>query len=71
MKKIVKSHIEKHYCDMCGKLLFDYIPNPKKDSSCFGITIHHMDIKKYCDHTDCGFGYNYKEYCTDCALKIK
>lgn len=26
MVKRVKGGIEKHYCDCCGKLLYDYIP---------------------------------------------
>lgn len=29
MHKRVKGGIEKHYCDNCGKLLFDYIPKKR------------------------------------------
>ena len=69
MKKRVKGGIEKHYCDKCGKLIYDDIP---KESTVkfLGQWIPEFSRKRYCDYKmDYGYkkrGIKAGEYCIEC-----
>lgn len=70
MKKIVKGKIEKHYCDKCGKNIFDYIPK-NSNIQLFGMTIPEYSVKRYCDYKGVqryrkGEVRQNNEYCLEC-----
>lgn len=69
MKKRVKGGIEKHYCDRCGKLIYDDIPKAPTIKM-FGQWLPEFTIKKHCDYK---IGWENKkkgiqagEYCKEC-----
>ena len=68
MKKKVKNGIEKHYCDTCGKLLYDLVPDKSKPTSktrckLGTITISYCNTKRYCKSHSAPQG---REYCDEC-----
>lgn len=65
MKKIVKGKIEKHYCDCCGRSIYDFIPRPTT-RKLFGAFVLEMHFKKNYEFKRYGSGRNEKEYCMDC-----
>lgn len=66
MHKKVKNGIEKHYCDVCGKLLYDLVPKNKITATIFGIAIPEYGIKEYCK---CKRDTK-KEYCEKCYKEV-
>lgn len=70
MMKFVKGKIGKYYCDVCGKNIFDYIPDKSASKmDVFGKPITHMNIKKYCEYKHTGM-INQKYYCIECYNKL-
>ena len=64
MIKKVKGGKEKHYCDMCGKLLYDLIP--KESTITFlGLPVPEFTRKTY-EKYERRLG---KEYCEHCYKK--
>ena len=73
MKKRVKGGIEKHYCDKCGKLIYDYIPK-QPTIKLFGQWIPEFGVKKHCDYRR-EYGNKKRgivagEYCIECYEKM-
>ena len=74
MKKRVKGGIEKHYCDKCGRLIFDHIPK-EPTVKLFGKYIPEFSCKRYCEYRLdlCGNkkrGIARGEYCKECHDKM-
>ena len=73
MKKRVKGGIEKHYCDKCGKLIYDHIPK-KPTVKLFGQWLPEVTSKKYCDYKmewgNKKRGIEAGEYCKECYDKM-
>jgi hypothetical protein len=70
MHKRVKGGIEKHYCDNCGKLLFDYIPKNESSVELFGVPVPEYKMKRHAefryDHGCKKKGIQRGEYCVEC-----
>lgn len=69
MKKKVKGGREKHYCDKCGKNIYDYIPK-EPTIKLFGQWIPEVTVKKHCEYKR-EFGCKKRgieagEYCIEC-----
>ena len=72
MKRNVRGGIIKHYCDKCGKNIYDYIP--KKEQSgiqVFGMTIPEYSVKRYCDYRVVTSRKNRGDYCLECHNKLE
>ena len=73
MKKKVKNGIEKHYCDKCGKNIYDYIPKAPTVKF-MGQWIPEFAPKRYCNsHRVLGNrkrGIEAGEYCEECYKEI-
>ena len=67
MQRKVKNGIEKHYCDRCGTMLYDYVPKHKITATIFGIAIPEYGVKTYCKHER---GLGGKEYCEKCFKEV-
>ena len=68
MKKIVKSKVEKYYCDVCGKNICDYVPR-KSNTKLMGMTIPEYGIKKHCDYQQIRRITKQADYCMECYKK--
>lgn len=66
MHKKVKNGIEKHYCDVCGALLYDLIPKNKTTATIFGIAIPEYGMKVHCKYER----DSKKEYCEKCYKEV-
>ena len=73
MKKKVKGGIEKHYCDKCGKLIYDKIPK-EPTVKFLGQWIPEFSSKKHCDYrmvwANRKRGIEAGEYCIECHDKM-
>ena len=69
MKKIVKRKIEKHYCDKCGKSIFDYIPK-NSGFTLFGMYVPEFAVKRHGEHRIVTSRRNRGEYCIDCYNEL-
>ena len=73
MKKRVKGGIEKHYCDKCGKLIYDHIPK-QPTIKLFGQWIPEVTTKKHSDYKivwgNRKKGIEAGEYCLECHNKM-
>lgn len=73
MKKRVKGKIEKHYCDKCGKLLYDHIPKTPT-LKFMGQWIPEFSVRTYCQYTreygNRKRGIQAGEYCKECHKKM-
>lgn len=63
MKKRVKNGIEKRYCDVCGKNIFDYIPK-EPTIQLGGEWLPEYRVKTYCEYKIINIPYG--EYCMEC-----
>ena len=73
MKKRVRGGIEKHYCDRCGKNIYDLIPK-EPSVKCMGLWIPEFKMKRHCEHhtvfANRKKGVDAGEYCKDCYAKV-
>lgn len=69
MMKRVKGGIQKHYCDKCGKPIYDHIPKAST-IKLFGQLIPEFTSKKHCDFKmvwgNKKRGIEPGEYCKEC-----
>lgn len=74
MKKKVKGGIEKHYCDKCGKLIYDHIPK-EPTIKLFGMYIPEFSAKKHSEfRMEWGnkkLGIEAGEYCLECFNEMR
>lgn len=69
MKKTVKGKIVKHYCDCCGKNIYDCKPK-KSELKSMSIYIPEYTFERYCEFRS-GIGKgNREEYCIECYKKL-
>lgn len=73
MKKRVKGGIEKHYCDKCGKNIYDHIPT-EPTVKLFGQWIPEVKSKRHCEFRmvwgNKKKGIEAGEYCLECHNKM-
>lgn len=71
MKKIVKGKIEKYYCDVCGKNVYDYVPkNSNLPIKVFGMTIPEFKVRKHCEYVAIRRTSKQADYCKECYDKL-
>lgn len=68
MRKRVKNGIEKYYCDVCGKNVYDYVPK-KSSIQAFGMVIPEYKVKKHCEYVQIRKVSKQADYCKECAEK--
>ena len=69
MLKRVKGKIQKYYCDVCGKNVFDYVPNGAF-MNVLGMRIPVYDVRKHCEYVQKSCLGKSSEYCKECYEKL-